>query len=47
MSGSRSARVPQSRPKRPSTLRRDLLFIGVGAVFLWALVDVGIKWDRL
>lgn len=35
------------RPEKPSVLRRNLLFVGVGAVFLWAVVGVGIRWDRL
>jgi phosphonate transport system permease protein len=35
------------RPKKPSTLARNVMFIGVGAVFLWAVLGVGIKWDRL
>ena len=39
--------VPGQRPKKPSTLRRDLIFAAVGAVFLWALLTVGIRWDRL
>ena len=35
------------RPKKPSHLRRDIIAAVVGAVFLWALIDVGIRWDRL
>jgi len=35
------------RPERPSTRRRDLLFIAVGAVFLWAAVGIDIDWERL
>lgn len=42
-----AATPKQARPKRPSTLKRDLIFAAVGAVFLWALIDVGIRWDRL
>ena len=36
-----------ARPQRPSTLQRNLVFIGVAIVFLWAVLGVGIKWDRL
>ena len=35
------------RPAKPSTLRRNLVSIGVGVVFLWAVLGVGIQWDRL
>ena len=35
------------RPRKPSALQRNLLFIGVGAAFLWAGLGVGITWDRL
>ena len=36
-----------ARPQKPSALQRNLLFVAVGAVFLWAVVGVGIRWDRL
>lgn len=35
------------RPSRPSRLGRNLVFIAVAMVFLWAVVGVGIKWERL
>jgi phosphonate transport system permease protein len=47
MAASQPVRRTLDRPERPSTLRRDLILVAVGAVFLWALIDVGIKWDRL
>ena len=47
MAASQPVRLTQDRPERPSTLRRDLIFVAMGVVFLWALLNVGIKWDRL
>lgn len=36
-----------SRPVRPSRLKRDLVLLGVVVVFLWAVVGLGFKLDRL
>jgi phosphonate transport system permease protein len=36
-----------ARPPRPSRLKLDLALLGVGLVFLWALVGMGLKLDRL
>ena len=36
-----------ARPQAPSRLQRNLVFVAVGVVFLWAVAGVGIKWDRL
>jgi len=47
MVASRSSIRTKDRPTRPSSLRRNLVFIAVGIVFRWALLDVGIKWERL
>ncbi len=35
------------RPTKPSARQRNLVFLAVSAVFLWAVVGVGIRWDRL
>lgn len=35
------------RPERPSTRRRDLLFVAVAALFLWAMLGIGLDVDRL
>ena len=43
MSGGATA----SRPRRPSRLQRDLVLLVVGVVFLWAVVGLGLKLDRL
>ena len=37
----------EGRPKRPSTLGRDLVFLGVALVFLLSLRTVGIAWHRV
>ena len=37
----------RGRPEKPSTLRRDLLFVAVAVVFLWAMLGVGLDVDRL
>lgn len=35
------------RPGRPTHLRRDLVFIAVIAVFLWSIVNLNLRLDRL
>ncbi len=42
-----SSGVRVSRPDRPSRLRRDLVLLLVVVVFLWAIVGLGFKLDRL
>lgn len=37
----------QARPKQPSKLSRNLIFIGVTGAFLISVLSVGIKWERL
>jgi phosphonate transport system permease protein len=49
---STSANVPVAvttavRPRPPSHLRRNLVLVGLGALFVWCLVDLGLKLDRL
>jgi phosphonate transport system permease protein len=37
----------RTRPKQPSKLGRNLIFLGVTAVFLVSVLSVGIRWERL
>mgnify|MGYP001815271706 FL=1 len=39
--------APGQRPKQPSKLGRNLVFLGVTLVFIISVASVGIRWDRL